>query len=450
MAQTQLNDRLEHLMSYSSELVFLCGTSPTRQSDLLASFLHQQSHNQTEVAYITPRLDKDVSDYRREISHQLLPQNTSVNRPLNEILAPLNQQQGQVLIAIYQAEQLNSAFLQELWQLVLQCRFAKNQLQLSVMLLGSPQWAMQCKRLLPETKNCKPLLISADQYKSQQGSSDLQRLIEQKRAAFAVRKQQQQKQQQKANVFTNTPGFKIVLAVFLCLLFALITNFFYPQSPHDLSEKLKSHASPESFSASEMQQISGAEMSQPNSLLVTDWATEVGKLAQQTVNAKLSFSLEVSEQLQRENTPKKKVVSSEQIVKGQQGAAEYQQQLSIEKQNAVAEQLAVKPQIEVSQPDITFAHDEQQLLDTTEGYVWQLAGMSDLQLLKAYLQRQKWQRDVLIYQTLRAQQPWFVAVYKTPYSTIAKARQAGQPKSAPQAFIKALSQIKKEIGVVAI
>ncbi|MCC2617384.1 hypothetical protein LJ739_14120 [Aestuariibacter halophilus] len=188
MATSELQHRLEHLLTYSSQLMFISGESIGEQQRSLQSFLSCQTE-QTEIAYLTARADMSPTAYRQHLCGQLLGQDKGLfNRPLNELLAPLNTVEGPVIICITQAEHLSAPFLQELWELVLQSRFAGNRQHLNVLLFAKPAWAKQAKDWLPAKNREKPLLISSERFMSQlDDSTPLEKLLAERRDKFARR-----------------------------------------------------------------------------------------------------------------------------------------------------------------------------------------------------------------------------------------------------------------------
>lgn len=184
MVQSELHERLEYLVNYSSQLIFVSGDSVAQQKKTLESFVFQQ-HDETEIAYLSAKPDMDLSDYRRELCKQLLGTLVgSYVRPLNELLAGLNEHVGPILITITQAEHVPDALLQELWDLVLQSRFAGNKQHLNVLLFGETQWAEKAKKWLPAKNTETPLLISSQSVAAQQPGSELDIMIENRRKAF--------------------------------------------------------------------------------------------------------------------------------------------------------------------------------------------------------------------------------------------------------------------------
>ena len=96
---SELHERLEYLVNYSSQLVFVSGDSIAEQQQTLEAFVYQQ-HDDTEIAYLTAESNMEISDYRGQLCRQLLGQVVgSFVRPLNELLSALNNHEGPVLIA---------------------------------------------------------------------------------------------------------------------------------------------------------------------------------------------------------------------------------------------------------------------------------------------------------------------------------------------------------------
>jgi DamX protein len=87
---SELHERLEYLVNYSSQLVFVSGDSIAEQQQTLEAFVYQQ-HDDTEIAYLTAESNMEISDYRGQLCRQLLGQVVgSFVRPLNELLSALN------------------------------------------------------------------------------------------------------------------------------------------------------------------------------------------------------------------------------------------------------------------------------------------------------------------------------------------------------------------------
>ena len=181
---SELHERLEYLVNYSSQLIFISGDSIAEQQKTLEAFVFQQ-HDDTEIAYLTADADMDISDYRRQLCRQLLGQVVgSFVRPLNELLSSLNDFDGPIMIAITQAQYIPDKLLQELWDLVLQSRFAGNKQHLNVLLFAQTHWAEKAKQWLPAKNTQTPLLISSQSISLEKPASELEQMMAERRAAF--------------------------------------------------------------------------------------------------------------------------------------------------------------------------------------------------------------------------------------------------------------------------
>ena len=115
MAVSELNDRLDYLISYSSQLVFVCSDKIQLQSKVIESFIAQQSEH-ADLALLTANELTPLANYREKLFRQLISQNQEAdfNRPLNQLLAKLNEHNGPILISIFQAEKLPNKLVKEL------------------------------------------------------------------------------------------------------------------------------------------------------------------------------------------------------------------------------------------------------------------------------------------------------------------------------------------------
>ncbi|MBT3135726.1 SPOR domain-containing protein [Alteromonas sp. ALT199] len=238
--QSELHERLEYLVNYSSQLIFVSGESIAQQQKTLEAFVFQQ-HDDTEIAYLTAQDNMEPSDYRRQLCRQLLGQVVgSFVRPLNELLSDLNSHDGPILIAITQAHSLPDALLQELWDLVLQSRFAGNKQHLNVLLFANNAWAERAKQWLPAKNTETPLIISSQSVISEQPSyeSDLDKMIASRREAFQAHLENRQRENTKS--FTNPLKTKWFYAGVALVFLATFSGLIYWQ----YGEKLASIFSP--------------------------------------------------------------------------------------------------------------------------------------------------------------------------------------------------------------
>ncbi|WP_269520531.1 SPOR domain-containing protein [Alteromonas sp. BMJM2] len=233
--QNELHERLEYLVNYSSQLIFVSGDSIAQQQKTLEAFVFQQ-HDDTEIAYLTAQETMDVSDYRRQLCRQLLGQVVgSFVRPLNELLVDLNNHEGPILVAITQAHHLPDSFLQELWDLVLQSRFAGNKQHLNVLLFADSQWAERAKQWLPAKNTETPLIISSQSVIDEQPNfaSDLDKMIATRREAFQAHLEN--RQQQNALTFSNPLKSRWLYVLLLCVFVSTFSGLVYWQYGDDIA-----------------------------------------------------------------------------------------------------------------------------------------------------------------------------------------------------------------------
>ena len=191
MAASEFNQRLDYLISYSSQLVFVCSDKITSPSQVIEDFLSDQQE-QADLALLTANELTPLAIYREKLFRQLISQDQSAdfNRPLNQLLAGLNQQNSPVVISIFQADKLPNKLVKELWDLVLQSRFAKNKLHLNILLVGQSTWAEQVKDRLASKSKEQPIILTSvnvERHVDKPALSELETLIQDNRKKFAQR-----------------------------------------------------------------------------------------------------------------------------------------------------------------------------------------------------------------------------------------------------------------------
>ena len=163
MASSEFSNRLECLTSFSSQFVLVCSDKVKQQSHIVDDFVARQGE-QTNLALMTANELLPLASYREKLFQQLLSHDISHNfhLPLNQLLAELNQHEGPILICIFHAERLPNKLVKELWELVLQSRFAKNKQQLNVLLMGNALWAEQSKQFLASRSKEQPIILNGN------------------------------------------------------------------------------------------------------------------------------------------------------------------------------------------------------------------------------------------------------------------------------------------------
>lgn len=163
---SQLHKRLSHLVNYSSQLIFVSGDSMACQQKILNEFLSGQQES-TEISFFTASKDKHPSTYRSEICRQLAGHEVgSFVRPLQQLLSEpsggLLDPSGCYLVCITQSQNLESSFLQELWDWVMHAKQVNPDIHLNVILFGESKWAKASQEWLPTQNSHKPVLLSSE------------------------------------------------------------------------------------------------------------------------------------------------------------------------------------------------------------------------------------------------------------------------------------------------
>jgi len=154
-----LHDRLDHLVTYSSQLIFVSGEGLSVNQDFVEAYLAKKS-DIANIVYLGAANKLTVSQYRQRVVEQLVGKiRLDYTRPLTETLPRvLGKDEQFILIAVTNAEQLPSTMLSELWDLVLQNRFARQRHHMNILLFGEHHWAEQAKAELPTNHSDKPPL----------------------------------------------------------------------------------------------------------------------------------------------------------------------------------------------------------------------------------------------------------------------------------------------------
>ncbi|WP_372621159.1 SPOR domain-containing protein [Alteromonas stellipolaris] len=499
---SELHERLEYLVNYSSQLVFVSGDSIAEQQQTLEAFVYQQ-HDDTEIAYLTAESNMEISDYRGQLCRQLLGQVVgSFVRPLNELLSALNSHEGPVLIAITQAEHMPDKLLQELWDLVLQSRFAGNKQHLNVLLFATTKWAENAKKWLPAKNTDTPLLISSQSISSNlqaskpQGS-ELDRMISQRREAFQAHldKRNLPVEATPSNPLTST-GFYIAIALVFLLTFGGLVTWQYGDSISSLFSPIAQQPKPSESEnvvpGSAFSKVADNQVEQPiaptpdnesNVELVTDWKGAVssldrntdGKVAGDVTNSALIDStsdpdtLVAGTPMQISNQePQQQVISSEgansasslntpdsvaakhalnestQTAKAQQASVQVQSQSD---DGSTSESATSTPPTsaitEILRPDMVLPND----------FVIQMVGIKDKNVVSQFIAQHNLYAVTRQYVTTRYGGDWHVVVFHQPFKSLTDARTALSAlpdyPTKNEAFIKRGQQILDEMALVA-
>jgi DamX protein len=483
MAVSELNDRLDYLISYSSQLVFVCSDKIQLQSKVVESFIAQQNEH-ADLALLTANELTPLANYREKLFRQLISQNQEAdfNRPLNQLLAKLNEHNGSILISVFQAEKLPNKLVKELWDLVLQSRFANNKQHLNVLLMGLSDWAEMTKSGLGAKFKGQPIVLSSQndiQHINDNEFSDLESLIQDKRKKFAKRIQDRHYQSAVSYpiykkwwvatlfglvfliTFTGILGWQYSEKVSAFISFVNAKIYTQEQSvkPSDVTEleKLPSEiiTQPEPQLIRKLNTLTDAPIVKQVStkdILVTDWNTASAKIKGHSKNVLLQTS----------NSDKQTTLSLE---PGPPIIAE----VSEEKTNTVNDyRIEDKVKFDLiakktgSQPsnieqvltdDFLYPVPDMLLALPSENFLIQIAAMANVNILQDYIRDEQLGQQLWLYKTQRYGEDWYVLLKNQHFPSIGLARAEiinladSMLRNTP--FVKRIAQVKQEISISA-
>jgi DamX protein len=484
MAASELNNRLDYLISYSSQLVFVCSDKIQQQSQVVESYLAHQNE-QADLALLTANELTPLVIYREKLFRQLISQSQTAdfNRPLNQLLAPLNEHNGPILISVFHAEKLPNKLVKELWDLVLQSRFASNKQRLNVLLMGLSDWAESAKSGLGAKSKGQPIVLNSQtdiQPDETHEFSDLESFIQDKRKKFAQRIEDRHYQSYESQPIYKKWWVAILFGLIFLALFSGILGWQYPQEvkaalsyintqlstqeqPVEPSEVLELDVTA-SVNEAQVAPQAVAEIAilenKPittktaiKDLLVTDWNTASAKLEkrsnkvllQTTGNAKKvdSQTIQSSEPeqaaLDKEVKIKTGIVNDyqvEDIVKFEQQSS--QNGLLLGKVETVKTDDFIIPE-----PDLLLALPDKHFLI-------QIAAMANISILQDYIKDERLGKQLWLYKTQRYGGDWYVLLKNQHFPTIEAARAEiinladAMLRNTP--FVKSVGQVKQEIS----
>lgn len=492
MATSELSNRLECLTSFSSQLVFVCTDKVKQQSQVVESFIGQQNE-ETNLALLTANELTPLAIYRETLFQQLIgnDKNVDCSLPLNQLLSPLNAHDGPVLISIFEADKLPVKLIKEIWELVLQSRFAKNKQHLNVLLMGHSQWAEKVKNALASRSKEKPILLNGLSLAPTNGHSTHQysRPLIDPRHAFAESPQTASQELARNQAGSKNWGiitlislvFLLTFSGLLYLLYADKIKSIFLDSPTQDSQAVKLNlensliqsVSTESLPAKTeptketAQKVLVKELTNSKNkgslqtdavnigseVLVTDW---------QTASEKIETKIEVTPQPISTIQKTANITASTQVVI--ESAIPIIEPMEQIKEPANINDYPVKdipitdsasltanPDISGIDANSNKITDQSLMLSTlsSDRFVIQLAAMSNFALLQEYAADKKLKEHVWLYTTQRYGGDWHVLVFNQDFSSIEQARQklATLPTNMLDnvPFVKSIRQVQQEI-----
>ncbi|GAA6184810.1 MULTISPECIES: SPOR domain-containing protein [Alteromonadaceae] len=452
MAINELHSRLEYLVSYSSQLIFISCESLSQQQSSLQQFIAKQ-HENTEVAFINGESTLRDSDYRNEIYRQLVSHPLSPNVPLDEqLIQHISKDAGPILLCICAAQHISTKLLNELWSLVLKNKDLQKGHHLNVLLFGSPEWTESAKSNLAKDNQHLPILLSSEIVTTNQFTQSYSQSISQKRAEIDQRFKTTVDAESESII--TKPLFKILAGMVFLGIFSMLVFWQYPNEikqfvdPHytvvdepvdELAEEQVIDVT-QSLESIQLDDNMPLESDLPN----VEETEQIEQIEQQQD--------EVSQSLQLENSEQQLPVdhSQELVTSWQQEVEKQQLQVKQEKQSKQAEQQERATKAE--QAKLVLPPAKHPILELDDNlFVLQLASMSDPAVAERFITQHGLQETSWIYTTQRFGGDWHVVIFKKTFANVQQARQytASLPDSIDKTvpFAKSVKQIKVELAV---
>jgi DamX protein len=505
MAASELNNRLDYLISYSSQLVFVCSDRIQQQSKVIESFLALQNE-QTDLALLTANELTPLVTYREKLFRQLVSQNQEAdfNRPLNQLLAPLNNHNGPILISVFQAEKLPNKLVKELWDLVLQSRFANNKQHLNVLLMGLSGWAESAKSGLGAKTKDQPIMLNSQTDIQDDGPeeidefSDLESFIQDKRKKFAVRLEERRYQPYITQPIYKKWWVATLSGLVFLVIFAGMLGWQYPEKvstimfyinaqlstqkqstlkPTDIIELAEpasaeaSHSTPQPVEEgvlpikSPLKSSTKSPIKSPikspmakkvstKELLVTDWSTASAKLEEQsnkillqTNNTDEQVDLQAKVSFEPEQPTQVKNVEAQ-----TNKANDYQIEDKVFFEPIAELEPAQLVNIEPVETNRFLKPEPGILLALpNNNFVIQIAAMANVSILQEFIQDEQLGQQLWLYKTKRYGGDWYVLLKNRHFTSIESARaeifNLSDVMLRNTPFVKSIGQIKQEIGI---
>ena len=481
MAASELNDRLDYLISYSSQLVFVCSDKVQAQSKVVENYIAQQNE-QADLALLTANELTPLVVYREKLFRQLISQSQEVdfNRPLNQLLAKLNDHNGSILISVFQAEKLPDRLVKELWDLVLQSRFANNKQHLNVLLMGLSDWAETTKSGLGAKSKGQPIVLSSQndiQHNDDNQFSDLESLIQDKRKKFAQRIQNRHFQPHVSQPIYKKWWIATLVALVFLVTFTGILGWQYPNKvsaiisfahvqssvqeqavrSSDLSELDSPIPKKASQSTSQIDEKLNTSTNTPiikkvstKDILVTDWDTASAKLKEQTNKVLLQTS-HVDEQAKLSLEPELSIEFEVPAVKTNT-VNDYQVEDKVKFEPITkSKDLQLSNTKQVLAGDFLYPVPDMLMALPSENFVIQIAAMANVSILQDYIKDEQLGQQLWLYKTQRYGGDWYVLLKNQHFPSIGLARAEiinlvdSMLRNTP--FVKRIAQVKQEISI---
>ncbi|MFQ3234734.1 MAG: DamX protein [Paraglaciecola sp.] len=487
MPSSDLNKRLEHLISYSSQLIFInTGPQASGQSQTIDKLLAQQGEN-ADIAMINALPEMQADDFCQQLGQQLLGGQTHhARQSIQQLLAPISQFTESVLICILHAQNLPETVVQECWQLILFHNKKLSEQNINILFFVDDNWTTFTKEYLAIDGPNQPVVLNILPYEAVAQDSELEQLISQKRDAFTQRLQERDASPELVTRSQlHQPWFWALTGLFFVSIFAVLLLIQYPQFPAkimalmDDSVALSTNLDPTSESSTVSPAVvatnrpakspedtddhNDSDVTAPTvntgDALVSSWQNETVRIDQAKVVRQIAAG---TDKLAKEASSTEIPSGTKATVPENQTSVQvgvlgkpYTEQASTD--NGAADQgteqtvslIKSTTQVTKNLSDAYYYNEQALLALTPDGYVLQIIGLSGPKVMDDYIQTNQLAPHVWIYKTRRYGNDWYVLLNNQYFSSLAEALQAVDafPKNIGQTtpFPKSIEKVQQEI-----
>ncbi|TBX20774.1 SPOR domain-containing protein [Pseudobowmanella zhangzhouensis] len=428
-----MHARLDHLVNYSSQLIFVGGDSLAQHNEFVTEFLARKSE-QANVAYLIGKENLSLSQARQRIVEQLVGKlRLDYARPLAEILPhALGNSPQFILIAIVHADKLHSDILSELWDIIRHSRSERLRHHMNVLLFGPADWAAESKACLPAHRDEQPVLLAQERINlSDKDASSVNQ--DQTDDGFIY-------EHRNTRSFKDAWWWRAMMMVLVMSAALLALHRFYPDGVSMVWQDVQELTTPDI--ANQLPEPAALKIP-ANQLPVTHWAAPASEdmadknnlpqAAESAVESEQNTNpsdeyVEVPHDLQSPEHQDMALIDTDNTLQTEQTEQTEQTDplLSVPKQDAVT----VEPEID------------------SRRYYLQIVGMENIDLLNEFVLRNKLSGELLQYATRRDDHGWHVVVWRHSFDSLEAARAgiAEFRKQWPdlQPFVKSGRQISRE------
>lgn len=464
-------ERLDYLVSFTSQLILLRGLNNANKTQLLETYLEQFGSDAHSV-YLRPGKNEPVAQQQDFLLRQIVRDAfIDKSKPLHSnIFKLLGEQPSQLLIVIDNAQNAATPIPNEMWNLILQNQFAHEKHHINVLIAGDDNWVNQFQKNLPHNGAEKPIVVDIPDDRSEE-QHWFEEIARKKRDELQPPKSDNQltaietdDEVSPKHDFKNLKWFLKLSVTGSLVLFAGLLGLFklYDLDSSSLTEfnsfllqnnktdssnlsRYKKLMEPGESITNTTSQNTAESLTTVENELVGNWQ-ELKKEPQiqakkpdiipETDDPNLFGNNALTQTILPQNIPQPLTTKSA------QDSGSVNDNISSD----VAVKQVAETNIEI--PSLPF-DNEQILVMQSNNFTLQLSGVSSIDVLEEFLLEYNLGDNALIYQTVRNNNPWWVVIMGE-FDSLQSARQAvkalPQPLQDIRPWAKSLAAVHQEIN----